>query len=95
MPKSSKEDTKTFSNFNLNGVCAQLLSHFQLFVTLWTVPGQAPLSLGLSQQKYWSGLPFPPPEDFTEPRIDLASLMSPALSGGFFTTRATILELND
>ena len=66
MPKSSKEDIKTFSNFNLNGVCAQLLSRFQLFVTLWTVPGQAPLSMGLTQQKYWSGLPFPPLEDLPD-----------------------------
>ena len=70
MPKSSKEDTKTFSNFNLNGVCAQLLSCFQLFVTLWTVPGQAPLSMGLSQQKYCSGLPFPTPEDIPDPGIN-------------------------
>ena len=70
MPKSSKEDIKTFSNFNLNGVCAQLLSRFQLFVTLWTVPGQAPLSMGLTQQKYWSGLPFPPLEDLPDPGIN-------------------------
>ena len=53
MPKSSKEDIKTFSNFNLNGVCAQLLSRFQLFVTLWTVPGQAPLSMGFFFFFFW------------------------------------------
>ena len=37
-------------------------SHFsrvQLFATLWTVAYQAPLSLGVSRQEYWSGLPFP------------------------------------
>ena len=28
-------------------------------VTLWTIACQAPLSLGFSQQKYWSVLPFP------------------------------------
>ena len=39
-------------------VC-QVLSHFQVFVTLWTVAHQAPLSMGLSGQEYWSGLPFP------------------------------------
>ena len=27
----------------------------------WTVASQAPLSMGFSQQEYWSGLPFPPP----------------------------------
>ena len=32
-----------------------------LFVTPWTVAGQAPLSLGFSRQEYWSGLPCPPP----------------------------------
>ena len=47
-------------------VCAgaQLLSHVQLFVTLWTVACQAPLSMGFSRQEYWSGLPFPPPGIF-------------------------------
>ena len=89
MPKSSKEDIKTFSNFNLNGVCAQLLSRFQLFVTLWTVPGQAPLSMGLTQQKYWSGLPFPPLEDLPDPGIELISFTSPAVAGRFLTTNAT------
>ena len=38
--------------------CAQLLSHVQLFVTSWTVVCQAPLSIGLSRQEYWSRLPF-------------------------------------
>ena len=27
--------------------------------TTWTVAYQAPLSMGLSRQEYWSGLPFP------------------------------------
>ena len=30
-------------------------------VTLWTVPYQAPLSMGFSRQEHWSGLPFPSP----------------------------------
>ena len=69
-----------------------MLSHFshdQLFVTLWTVAHQVPLSLGISSQEYWSGLPFPPPGDLPHPGIKLESLMSPALAGGFFTTSAT------
>ena len=32
-----------------------------LFVTLWTVACQAPLSIGFSMQEYWGGLPCPPP----------------------------------
>ena len=47
-------------------LCACILScfsHVQLFVTLWTVASQAPLSMGLSRQEYWSGWPLPPPGD--------------------------------
>ena len=33
------------------------VSHVWLFVTLWTVAHQAPLSMGFSRQEYWSGLP--------------------------------------
>ena len=37
-----------------------MLSHFshdRLFVTLWIVDGQAPLSMGFSRQGHWSELP--------------------------------------
>ena len=43
----------------------------------------------LSRQEYWSGLPFPSPEDLPGPEIEPMSLMSPALAGGFFTTSVT------
>ena len=43
-------------------VHAQWISHVRLFATPWTVPCQAPLSMGFSRQEYWSGLPFPSPE---------------------------------
>ena len=36
-----------------------------------------------------SGLPCPPPGDLPNPRIEPASLISPALAGRFFTTGAT------
>ena len=39
-------------------------------VTPWTVACQAPLSMGLSRQKYWSGLPFPSPGDLSNPGIE-------------------------
>ena len=35
-------------------------SCFRLFVTLWTMARQAPLSMGFFKQEYWSGLPCPP-----------------------------------
>ena len=50
---------------------------------------QAPLSMGFSRQECRSGLPFPPSGDLLGPGIKPASLMSPALAGGFFNTRAT------
>ena len=53
------------------------------------VAHQAPLSMGFSRQEYWRGFPCPPPGDLPDPRIEPASLMSPALAGGFFTTSAT------
>ena len=66
---------------------AQSLSHVQLFATSWTAARQAPLSMGLFfRQEYWSGVPFLPPGDLSDPGIEPASSASPALAGGFFTT---------
>ena len=64
-------------------------SRIQLFATSWTVARQAPLPMGFSRQEHWSGLPFPPPGHLPEPGIKPASLASPALAGGVFTTSAT------
>ena len=41
-----------------------MLSRVQLFVTLWTVANQAPLSMGFSGQECWNGLPLPSPGEF-------------------------------
>ena len=56
---------------------------------LWTVAHQAPMSVEFFRQEYWSGLLFPTPGDLLDPGIKPASLVSPALAGGFFTTSAT------
>ena len=45
--------------------------------------------MGFSRQEYWSGLPLLSPGDLPNPVIKPMSLMSPALAGRFFTTRAT------
>ena len=50
-----------------------MLSHVQLLATPWTVAHQAPLSMGLSRQEYWSGLPFPSPGDLPNPGIEPGS----------------------
>ena len=49
-------------------------------MTPWTTACQAPLSMGLPRQEYWSGLSSPPPEDLPGPGIKPAS---PALAGEF------------
>ena len=51
--------------------------------TPWTVAHQAPLSMGLSRQEYWSGLPFSSPGDLPNPQIEPGS---PALQAESLTT---------
>ena len=70
-------------------------SHVQLFVTPWTTAHKAPLSMGFSKQEYWSGFPCPPPPDLPNPGVKHASLTSPALGGGFFTTTSTTWEAHN
>ena len=55
--------------------------------TLWTITHQAPLSTGFSRQEYWSGLPFPSPEDLLDPGIEPGSPALQAdscIAGRFF-----------
>ena len=59
----------------------QFLSCVWLFAVPLTVAHQASLSLGFSMQEYRSGLPFPPPGDLPNPRIEL---MSPILEDRIF-----------
>ena len=46
-----------------------------------TVAQQAPQPMKFSRQKYWSGVPFPLPGDFSDPGIKPTSLASSALAG--------------
>ena len=63
-----------------------------LFVTPWTVARQAPLSMGLPRQEYWSGLPFPSPGALLDSGIERTP---PALSGGFSTTESPVNPLDN
>ena len=66
-----------------------MLNCVQLFATPWTVAQQAPLSMEFFMQEYWSGLPFPPPGDLSDPVTEPVSPVFPALAGGFINSRAT------
>ena len=82
---------KGLLNFSLVYLRARMLSCFscvQLFVALWSVAHQAPLSTGFSRQECWSGLPFPPP-GFPTQGSHTRLFTSSALAGRFFTTSAT------
>ena len=68
---------------------AWMRSHAQLWATPGTAARQAPLSMAFSRQKYWSGLPCPPPGDLPEPGVKPTSLTSPAQAGRLFTTITT------
>ena len=64
------------------------LSRVWLFATLWpNLPGSS--VHGILQKEYWSGFQCPSPGDPPEPVTEPESLMSPALAGMFFSTRAT------
>ena len=66
--------------------CAAVLSHVRFSVALWTLACQALLSIDLSRQEYWSGLPCPPPGYLPHPGIKPVSLACRALASVFFTT---------
>ena len=90
-PSGSAKHNKMKHKTRYYCTCACVLScfsHVRIFVTLWTVVLQAPLSMGFSRQEYCSGLLCSPPGRLPNPGIETPSLMSPALAGRSFTTRA-------
>ena len=70
---------QTMSSFKARMLGCPVISNS---ATPWTVAHQAPLSMGVPSQEYWSGLPFPHPGDLPNPGIKPAS---PTLTGRFFT----------
>ena len=66
--------------------CAQLLQLCPTLCNLWTVASQAPLSMGISRQEYWSGLLCPPPGDLPDPGTEPVSPASLALRASSLPT---------
>ena len=81
MPQAVQSED--FTGHTTMSLGPQSLSHVHLFETPWTAACQAPLSMRVSWQEYWSGLPTP------NPQIEPASLASPASAGGSFYHCAT------
>ena len=81
--RARKANCEVFVSVSL---CVCVLSRVRLFATSWTVAHPA-LSVGFSRQEYWSGLPFPTPEDLPNSGIEPVFLAPPALGGGFFISQ--------
>ena len=73
-PEQSAEEEDCPNQCNVRTLSR--FSHVQLFATLWTVAHQALLSVGLSRQEHWSGLPCPPPGDLPHPGVEPSSHVS-------------------
>ena len=53
--------------------CAKSLQSCPTLYDPMQLACQAPLSMGISRQEYWSGLPFPSPGDLLDPGIERQS----------------------
>ena len=69
LPSQCLSDQEQVSSSSASETPKLVPSHVWLFLTTWTVPLQAPLSMQFSRQEYWSGLPFPSPWDLLDPGI--------------------------
>ena len=70
------KNQETVLRIRVTIVKSPVLCWVQLFVTLWTVALQAPLSMGFSRQESWSGLPFPLPGHLPDPGTEPVSHVS-------------------
>ena len=59
----------SFSNAGKSKVKVKSLSHVLLLATPWGAAHQAPLSMGLSRQENWSGVPLPSPLNQCSPYL--------------------------
>ena len=65
---ASMKDVAAYSNPYVLESNTQPLRRVWLFATPWTGAHQAPLSMGLPRQEYWSGSPFPSPGEYSSSR---------------------------
>ena len=86
---ANNRDLTTRSHEILSSVCAKSLQSCSILCDLMDWSCQAPLSVGFFRQEYWSVLLWLPLGDLPDPRIEPASLGSPALAGRFLTNSTT------
>ena len=60
--------------------CSLVIKSCLTLCNTWIVDCQAPLSMGIPRQEYWSGVPFPSSGNLSDPGIEPASS---ALASGF------------
>ena len=86
--KGLKKQNKTKNRSTMHACMLSCFSHPTLCnPTHCSPPGFS--VMGFSRQEYWIGLPCPPQGNLPDPWIKPTFLMSPALTGRFFTTRAS------
>ena len=79
LPSPRYIHTHTHTHTNSSSLVTKLCL---TLVTPWTVSHQAPLCMRFPRQQYWSGLPFPSPEDLPNPGVERRFS---CISGGLFT----------
>ena len=81
----------SFSNAWKWKVKVKSLSRVWLLATPWTAAHQAPLSMGFSRQKYWSGVPLPSPILHTShlSNVSVTSVCNRVFK--YFNTRFTVI----
>ena len=75
-----------------------LLSRFsrvQLCATPWTAVHQAPPSMGFSRQEYWSGVPFPSPQNEIELSLKIKIALTVGYTMHIFTYLLVLLSLDE
>ena len=69
--------------------CIQILSCVQLFVTVWTIPCQAPLSMRILQARILKRIAVPSTRGSSQQGDQILISYVSCTAGGFFTTSTT------
>ena len=85
-PGAYTSPSGNLSRFTRNLYVCVFAQSCPIFETAWTVASQAPLPMEFSQARIVEQVGIPSPGDLLHSGIEPASLASPALASGFFTS---------